>query len=254
MSGHSKWATIKRKKGDIDAKRGKIFTKAVREITTAARLGGGDIAGNPRLRAAVQAAKAARMPADNIERAIKKGTGDSDGPPVEETAYEGYGPGGVAVLIEAQTDNRNRTSSDVRVAFTKNDGNLGTTGSVAYLFRKVGQFRFDAAHYSEDQLINIGLNAGADDVRLEDDSIVVECEFKSFAPLMDALDAAKLAYESAELTCVPDTTIPVAGAHAEKVLRLIERLEDLDDVQKVYANFDIDEAEFERIANLSPNS
>jgi YebC/PmpR family DNA-binding regulatory protein len=250
MSGHSKWATIKRKKGDLDAKKGKIFTKAVREITTAARLGGGDPGGNPRLRAAVQAAKAARMPADNIDRAIKKGTGALDGPPVEEIFYEGYGPGGVALYIEAQTDNRNRTSSDVRAAFSKNDGNLGTAGSVGYLFKNRGQFVFDGSRHTEDQLMEAALNVGADDVRGDDSVVVVECDYKDFAQVMDGLDAAQLKYDGAELTWVPDTTIKVAGPEAEKVLRLVERLEDLDDVQKVYANFDIDESELERIAKL----
>lgn len=251
MSGHSKWATIKRKKGDLDAKKGKIFTKAVREITTAARMGGADPGGNPRLRAAIQAAKAVRMPADNIDRAIKKGIGALDGPPVEEIFYEGYGPSGVAFYVSVQTDNRNRTSSDVRSAFTKQDGNLGTTGSVGYLFRNRGIFTFPSTHYTEEQLLDIALEQGADDVRAEGSTYVVDCDFKLFAPLMDAFDKAGYVYEEAELTWIPDTTIKVAGTDAEKVLRLVERLEDLDDVQKVYANFDIDEAEFERIANMS---
>ena len=250
MSGHSKWATIKRKKGEIDAKRGKIFTKVVREITTAARIGGGDVNGNPRLRAAVALAKASRMPADNIERAIKKGTGAMDGPPVEEISYEGYGPGGVAVFVEAQTDNRNRTSSEVRSAFTKQNGNLGASGSVGWMFLKRGQYIFDAQKYDEEQIMEAALDAGADDVRSENDSIVVLSDPKSFAQLLDHFDTKGLKYDSAELTMIAENMVKVAGGDAEKVLRLIERLEDLDDVQKVYANFDIDENELERIAAL----
>lgn len=250
MSGHSKWATIKRKKGEIDAKKGKVFTKLVREITTAARLGGGDINGNPRLRAAVAAAKAGSMPADNITRAIKKGTGALEGPPVEEIAYEGYGVAGVAVFVEAQTDNRNRTSAEVRAAFTKLGGNLGNTGSVGWMFKARGQFVFDGSKYSEDELMEAALEAGADDVRSEGGAVVVECNPKEFAHLLDAFEAKKMVYESGELTMIPDNLVKVSGGDAEKLLRLVERLEDLDDVQKVYANFDIDEAELERIAAL----
>lgn len=250
MSGHSKWATIKRKKGEIDAKKGKVFTKLVREITTAARLGGGDINGNPRLRAAVAAAKAGSMPADNITRAIKKGTGALEGPPVEEIAYEGYGVAGVAVFVEAQTDNRNRTSAEVRAAFTKLGGNLGNTGSVGWMFKARGQFVFDASKYSEDQLMEVALEAGAEDVRSEGGAVIVECNTKDFAHLLDAFEGQKLAYDSGELTMIPDNLVKVSGSDAEKLLRLVERLEDLDDVQKVYANFDIDEAELERIAAL----
>ena len=250
MSGHSKWATIKRKKGEIDAKRGKIFTKLVREITTAARIGGGDFNGNPRLRAAVAAAKAGRMPADNIDRAVKKGTGALEGPPVEEIAYEGYGVAGVAVFVEAQTDNRNRTSAEVRAAFTKQGGNLGNTGSVGWMFKQRGQFVFDASTYSEDTLMEVALEAGADDVRSEGNMVIVECVPKEFAHLLDAFEAKQMTYENGELTMIPDNFIKVSGADAEKVLRLVERLEDLDDVQKVYANFDVDEAELERIAAL----
>jgi YebC/PmpR family DNA-binding regulatory protein len=248
MSGHSKWATIRRKKGEIDAKRGKIFTKLVREITTAARIGGGDIDGNPRLRSAVLAAKSASMPADNIARAIKKGTGALEGPAPEETQYEGYGPGGVALVVEAQTDNRNRTTSEIRAAFTKAGGNLGAVGSVAWMFHKRGVFSFDAEKYTEDQVMSVALDAGAEDVRQEGDVWVVVCEFHAFAHVVNAFDAAGLAYESGELTMVPENHVKVAGEDAEKVLRLVERLEDLDDVQKVHANFDIDEAELERIS------
>jgi YebC/PmpR family DNA-binding regulatory protein len=248
MSGHSKWATIRRKKGEIDAKRGKIFTKLVREITTAARIGGGDADGNPRLRSAVLAAKAASMPADNIERAIKKGTGALDGPAPEETQYEGYAPGGVALVIEAQTDNRNRTTSEIRASFTKIGGSLGAIGSVAWMFHKKGVFTFDAQKYTEDQVMAVALDAGAEDVKTEGGSFVVLCDFHAFAKVVDAFDHAGLAYDTGELTMVPENHVKVSGEDAEKVLRLVERLEDLDDVQKVHANFDIDEAELERIA------
>lgn len=250
MSGHSKWATIKRKKGDLDAKKGKIFTKLVREVTTAARIGGGDMGGNPRLRAAVQAAKAARMPADNIERAIKKGTGALEGPPVEETFYEGYGPGGVAFYVEAQTDNRNRTTSDVRAAFAKNGGNMGATGSVAWLFRARAVFEVPLA-VGEEHAMEVCLDAGIEDVRRQGDTLVLEAEVKQFAAMLDALEAAKIAYQSAELTMICENAITVAGEDALKCLRLSEKLEELDDVQRVHANYDIDEVEMERLAGVS---
>jgi YebC/PmpR family DNA-binding regulatory protein len=249
MSGHSKWATIKRKKGAIDAKKGKIFTKLVREIMTAARLGGGDPNGNPRLRAAIVAAKAERMPGDNIDRAIKKATGGGDGQPPEEITYEGYGPGGVAMLIEAQTDNRNRTSAEVRATFTKTGGNMGAAGSVSWMFKKRGVFTFDAGKYSEEEVMEPALDAGADDVSTEGDVVTVLCDMKAFGALADAFEKASLQPTSAELTMIPDNTVKVSGANAETLLKLIERLEDLDDVQKVHANFDIDTAEMERVAS-----
>lgn len=252
MSGHSKWATIKRKKGELDAKKGKVFTKLVREITTASRMGGSDIGGNPRLRAAVQAAKAARMPADNIERAIKKGAGALEGPPVEEMAYEGYGPGGVAFYVEAQTDNRNRTSSEVRASFTKLGGNMGTAGSVAWLFRARAVFwlaRDEDGAIDEDRALEICLEAGALDVRGEPEHIVVEGEGKDFAPLLDALEAAKVPIAQAELTKLPENLIKVTGEDAARCLKLADRLEDLDDVQRVFANFDIDETELQNIGS-----
>lgn len=248
MSGHSKWSTIKRKKGAADAKKGKIYTKLVREVTTAARLGGGDPSGNPRLRAAIAAAKVGRMPSENIDRAIKRGTGELEGPPVEEVNYEGYGPGGVAVFVEAQTDNRNRTSSEVRATFTKNDGNLGTDGSVAWIFTKRGQFVFDAGKHTEEELMEAALEAGADDVSDDGDSIIVLTDPQDFASVMDHFEKVGLACDSAALTMLPANSVKVTGRDAEKVLRLVERLEDLDDVQQVYANFDIDEAELLRIA------
>jgi YebC/PmpR family DNA-binding regulatory protein len=251
MSGHSKWSTIKRKKGAIDAARGKVFTKLVREITTAARMGGGDVNGNPRLRLAVAAAKAESMPGDNITRAIKKGTGELEGATVEDSAYEGYAAGGVAVFVEAQTDNKNRTSSDVRTLFNKFGGNMGAAGSVGWMFKRVGLFTFDAAKYSEDELMEAALEAGADDVKTEADSIVVTCDFKAFADVLDKLDKRALKYSSAELTMVPDNYVKVSGDAAARVLKLVEGLEELDDVQKVHANFDIDEAELERLAASS---
>ena len=228
MSGHSKWATIKRKKGEIDAKKGKVFTKLVREITTAARLGGGDLNGNPRLRAAIAAAKAQRMPADNMERAIKKGTGALEGPPVEETCYEGYGPLGVAVFVEAQTDNRNR--------------------SVAWMFARKAQFVFDAASYSEETVMEVALAAAPEDILTEGSHIVVQADVKAFSALLDVFEQAGLKYQTAELTMVCDNTVKLQGPDVDKILLLIERLEDLDDVQKVYANFDIDEVDLERLA------
>jgi YebC/PmpR family DNA-binding regulatory protein len=248
MSGHSKWATIKRKKGDIDAKRGKIFTKVVREITTAARIGGGDPNGNPRLRSAILAAKAARMPADNVERAIKKGTGALDGPAPEDTTYEAYAAGGVALLIEAQTDNKNRTTGEIRMVLTKGNGSLGASGSVAYMFHKKGRFTFDAKKYTEEELMEVALEAGAEDVTQEEELFVVTCEMKAFGALANLFDKRNMKYEDGELTMIPENYVKVAGDQAEKVVNLVERLEDIDDVQKVYANFDIDEADLERIA------
>ena len=249
MSGHSKWATIKRKKGAIDAARGKIFTKVVREITTAARIGGGDPNGNPRLRSAILAAKAARMPADNIERAIKKGTGALDGPAPEDTAYEAYAPGGVALYIEAQTDNKNRTTGEIRMVLTKGNGTLGATGSVAYMFHKKGRFVFDAKKFTEEELMEAALEAGAEDVAREEDAFVVTCEMKAFGAVANHLDKRNLKYEEGELTMIPETYVKLKGEEAEKVVRLVARLEDIDDVQKVSANFDIDDADLERIAS-----
>jgi len=250
MSGHSRWATIKRKKGAADAKKGQIFTKLVREITTAVRMGGGDPEGNPRLRAAIAVARAARMPMDNVERAIKKGSGALEGPPVEETMYEGYGPGGIAILVEAQTENRNRTTAEVRAAFTKGGGNLGASGGVAWMFHKRAQFVFDASKYTEDQIMELALENGADDVTSDKTSITVTGDLKSFGPLFTAFEKKGFVSESSELTMVPENTVKVAGEDAERVVKLIEKLEELDDVQKVHANFEMDEADLERIAAL----
>ncbi len=248
MAGHSKWANIKRHKGVVDAKRGKVFTKLVREITTASRLGGADSDANPRLRAALVAAKSQSMPADNIDRAIKKGAGISDGQAPEEIEYEGYGPCGVAFIVESQTDNRNRTGSDIRAAFVRGNGTLGQSGAVSWMFKKVGLFVFDADKYPEDEIMEAAMEGGADDIVTEDGQTVVYCDVGEFNSLLTHFDKLHLGYSLAELSRLPDTTVSLAGKDAEKVLRLVERLEDLDDVQKVFANFDISDEELERIA------
>jgi len=248
MSGHSKWATIKRKKGAADARRGKIFTKLVRELTTAARLGGGDPDGNPRLRAAIGAARAQRMPSDNITRAIKKGIGKLDGPAPEELTYEAYGPGGVAIFIECQTDNPYRTVAELKSLFKAHNGKLGKSGSVAFMFHSKGHFTFDAGKYTEEEIMEAALEAGADDVETEDDVITVLSDPKLFADVLDHFDKHDLKYDSAQLTMIPDNSVRVTGGEAEQVLRIVEKLEDLDDIQKVHANFDIAAEELERIA------
>lgn len=251
MSGHSKWATIKRKKGAIDAARGKVFTKIIKEITVAARVGGGgDPDSNPRLRLAVDKAKAANMPKDNVDRAIKKGTGELEGVNYEELVYEGYGAGGVAMYIEITTDNKNRIAPEVRMIFGKNHGNMGASGSVAYQFHKKGVFLFDEAQYSEDRVMEVALENGADDVKSDSGKVLVETSPEAYPGLKNAFDAKKMVYESAEVTRVPETTVKVAGQDAERVLKLIAALEDNDDVQNVYANFEMDEAEMARIGEL----
>lgn len=247
MAGHSKWANIKRQKGVVDAARGKLFTKLVKEITTAARLGGGDPDANPRLRVAITAAKSNSMPADNITRGIKKGTGELEGQVIDEINYEGYGAGGVAFFVETQTDNRNRTSAEVRSAFTKNVGSMGAAGSVAWMFRKYGQFTFEASAYTEEQMMDAALEAGAQDVSLAGEHWVVLSEPSDFSAVLDAFDKAGLSYESAEFTMVADTTVALSGKEAQQVIRLMDKLEDLEDVMKVHANFEIDDAEMERI-------
>jgi len=249
MSGHSKWATIKRKKGALDAKRGKAFTKIIRELVTAARLGGGDPGANPRLRLVMDKARAVNMPKDNIERAIKRGAGGGEGESYEEVVYEGYGPAGVAVLIEALTDNRNRTVGEIRHAFTKNGGNLGQTGCVSHLFEKRGVLEFDRAGLDVDRLYEVGLEAGADDVVEGEGTVEVVTDPKSFEAVRDGLVAQGFRPASGEVTMRPSTTVKLEGAHAEQMLRLAEALEDLDDVQNVSANFDISEAEMERISS-----
>ena len=250
MSGHSKWSTIKRKKGAVDAKRGKVFTKLIREIQTAARIGGGDVDSNPRLRLAVDKAKAVNMPKDNITRAIAKGVGGTDGESFEEAVYEGYGPGGTAILIETLSDNKNRTVSDVRHALSKNGGNLGASGCVAYLFEKRGTILFEAEDLDGDAVLEAALEAGAQDMVEGEGSCEVVTSAAEFQAVKEALAAAGFEAASAELTMVPTTTVKLAGKEAEQMLRLADFLEDLDDVQNFYANFDISEEELERYANL----
>lgn len=249
MSGHSKWSTIKRKKGALDAKRGKIFTKLIRELQTAARIGGGDPDSNPRLRLVVDKAKQANMPKDNIQRAIDKGAGNIEGESFEEAIYEGYGPGGTAILIETLTDNKNRTVGDVRHALSKNGGNLGATGCVAYLFEKKGLLAFEGDDLDTDAVLEAALEAGAEDVIEGDGTVEVVTGPTEFHAVQDALTAAGFEPASAELTMEPSTTVKLVGKEAEQMLRLAEALEDLDDVQNFYANFDIPEEELERFAD-----
>ena len=240
MSGHSKWSTIKRKKGAIDAKRGKIFTKLIKEITVAARMGGGDIDANPRLRTAVLAAKYENMPKDNIDRAIKKGTGGLEGVNYEEILYEGYGPGGVAVLVETMTDNKNRTVADVRHFFSKSGGNLGESGCVGWMFDKKGVITVDKGAITEEQLMELALEAGAQDVVEEDSSFQVITAPEDLNMVAEGLSKASVAYQEAAISMVPKNTVEVTEEKtARSLLKLLENLEDHDDVQKVHANFDI---------------
>jgi YebC/PmpR family DNA-binding regulatory protein len=248
MAGHSKWAGIKHKKAIVDARRGKLFTKLARAITVAAKEGGGDIDGNPALGLAVQKARDASMPKDNIERAIAKGTGGGgDAEALEGVTYEGYGPGGVALLVEATTDNRNRTGSDVRHTFNKHAGNLGEPGSVAYLFDKKGVVVVDGERYSEDDLM-VAIDAGAEDIGTDDDVFEITCEPSDLASVRAALDAAEIAVESAEVAQRPKSRVQLEEAGAVKLLRLVDALEDLDDVDAVHANFDVDAEVLERVA------
>jgi YebC/PmpR family DNA-binding regulatory protein len=242
VAGHSKWAQIKRKKAVTDARRGAHWTKLIREITVAAREGGGNPDFNPRLRLAVDSAKAANMPADNIDRAIKKGTGELEGVRYEEIAYEGYGPGGVALYIECLTDNGNRSVADVRHALGKYGGSLGTTGSVAWQFDRKGQVVIDAGKYTEEAVFEAAIEAGAEDVSQEGDEFIVTCELTGFSAVQEGLEAKGIAPESAELTMIPKNEVAVTGRDAEKLVKLLEVLEELDDVQKVHSNADIDEA------------
>jgi YebC/PmpR family DNA-binding regulatory protein len=239
MSGHSKWHTIKHKKGAIDAKRGKIFTKIIKEITVAARLGGGDVDANPRLRTAMLKAKSVNMPKDNIDRAIKKGTGDLEGVNYVELVYEAYAPGGVALMIEAMTDNKNRTAADVRSILTKGGGSLGETGCVAYMFNRKGTISFDAEKYKEEEIFNAALEAGAEDVVTESGSIEVSTTPEDFEAVLNALNAAGFEEEMSDVGLVPDTYVSLDDEKTEKVMRLIERLEDNDDVQAVASNLDV---------------
>jgi len=249
MSGHSKWATIRRKKGAIDAKRGKLFTKLIRELATAARMGGGDISANPRLRLAVEKARGANMPKDTLSRAIQRGTGGGEDTVFEEVLYEGYGPGGTAVLVEGLTDNRNRTVSEVRNAFTKAGASLGAPGCVAHLFGKRGLITFERQELDADALLEAALEAGADDVRDDGDPVVVVTPPNALDAVKAALEGRGFRAASAEVTMEPSTTVPLAGEQAEAMLKLSEALEDLDDVQAVYANFDIPDELMQRLAS-----
>ena len=242
MSGHSKWHSIKHKKGATDARRGKLFTKFIKEITVAARTGGGDPDANARLRKAILDAKAGNMPNDTIDRAIRRGTGAEEGVHYEEITYEGYGPGGVALLIEAVTDNRNRTVAEMRHMFSKNGGNLGEAGSVGWLFEKKGYIVVDKAAKPEEELFDIAIEAGADDLRDDEDNFEIITSLEKFEGVQSAIKSAGIEPQLAEVAMVPQTYIKLEGSSAQQMLRLMEAIEDHDDVQKVYANFDIDEA------------
>lgn len=247
MSGHSKWHTIKHKKGKIDAQRGRIFTRIIKEITVSARIGGGVPENNPRLRVALNAAKAANMPSKNMENAIKKGTGELPGVVYEDMTYEGYGPGGVALYIEAVTDNRNRTVGEIRHLLGKYGGNLGESGSVAWMFERKGLISVPTANYSEDSLLDIALECGAEDMAKEDEFFEIYTGFDDFSLVRQAIEERNITIESAEVTMVPQNTIHLEGKEAEQLMKLMELLDDHDDVQNVYANFDIDDSEMQRI-------
>jgi len=249
MSGHSKWSTIKRKKGAIDSKRGKIFTKLIKEITLAARLGGGDIEGNARLRSAVLAAKEENMPKDNIDRAIKKGTGElAGGAAYEEVTYEGYGPAGVAVIVEVMTDNKNRTVAEIRHIFSKHGGNLGENGCVAWMFDKKGSLAFDKKDVDEDDLMETALEAGADDVLDQEAEWEVITDPLNFETVKKAIDQKGWKTLDSRVGLIPQNTVRLEGGKAEAMMRLIERLEDNDDVQNVYSNFDISDEVMEKLS------
>ncbi len=245
MSGHSKWATIKHKKGATDAKRGKIFTKLIKEITVAAKTGGGDPDANARLRKGILDAKAANMPNDTIDRAVKRGSGELDGVNYDEITYEGYGIGGVAVLVETMTDNRNRTVADLRHIFSKNGGNLGEAGSVAWMFDKKGYFVIEKSAKGEDELFEIAIEAGADDMQDEGEVYEIYTTPDTFETVAEALKSAGIEPQAAEISMIPQNYIALTGGDDQSMLKLYEAIDDNDDVQKVYANFDIDESEME---------
>ena len=247
MSGHSKWSTIKRKKAVTDARRGKIFTQVIREITVAAKMGGNSSETNARLRFAIDKAKACNMPADNIKRAIQKGTGELHGVNYEDAVYEAYGPGGVAIIIETVTDNKNRTISDIRHILERNNGKVAMSGSVAFQFHKKGIILVPKSIVPEDDLLAIILDAGADDMKIEGDEYSIICLPENFEKVKHAITAKSIKIESAEILLVADNTVKVEGKDAENLLKLMEILEDYDDVQKVHANFDIDDTELTRI-------
>ena len=249
MSGHSKWATIKRKKGAKDAARGKVFSKLIKEITIAARHGGGDLSGNPRLRTAIEAAKAENMPGSNIDRAVKRGTGELEGVTYEEITYEGYGPGGIAILVESATDNRTRTVGEIRHVFSKAGGNMAEAGAVSWMFHSRGVIVIERSAVEEEKLIELALEAGADDVDAEgSESYVVLTSHGAFDKVKKALEGAGIRIASAELSKVPSTMVAVSEKDAPGVLRLIDALEEHDDVQKVYANFQIADEVLARLA------
>ena len=249
MSGHSKWSSIKHKKGAADAKRGKIFTKLIREISVSARAGGGDPDGNARLRTAIAAAKAENMPKDNIERAIKKGTGELEGTHYEETVLEGYGPNGVAIIADVMTDNKNRTIAELRHAFTKHNGNIGTTGCVAWMFSKKGLISLDKDKVEEEKLMEVALEAGAEDINDEESTLEIITEVKDFETVRDALDKNGLSYVFAKVSMIPQNTVKLQDKEAEQFLKLVEALEDSDDVQDVYSNCDISDEVMEKISS-----
>jgi len=248
MSGHSKWATIKHKKGAADARRGKVFTKLIKEITVAARLAGGDPDTNPRLRTAIVAAKAENMPADNIKRALQKGTGELPGTSYEETVYEGYGPGGVAIMLEITTDNRNRTLSEIRHILSKHGGNLGETGCVSWVFNKQGYIVLGKDQANEETLLDLVTEAGADDMREDGSNWEIISPPEKFHQVVDRLKTENISPAVAEVSMVPQSSVKLTGKSAHQMLRLMEELEDHDDVQHVYANFDIEEAELHALA------
>lgn len=245
MSGHSKWSTIKHKKGAADVKRGKIFTKLIKEITVAARMGGGDQESNPRLRHALNAAKAQNMPKDTFERAVKKGTGDLEGVSYEEILYEGYGPGGVAVLVECLTDNKNRSIADVRYIFGKAGGNVGTDGCVAWMFDKKGLISVSKEDSDEETLMEVALEAGAEDITDEGDVFEIITAPEDFDAVKEAVDTAEITYQMAEITMLPQNMTAVEGKEAEQVIRFMDALDDCDDIQKFYTNADIPDEAFD---------
>jgi YebC/PmpR family DNA-binding regulatory protein len=248
MSGHSKWSTIKHKKAAKDAKRGKLFTKLIKEITVAAKMGGGDINANPRLRTAVTTARQNSMPVDNIDRAIKKGTGELEGVTYDEITYEGYGPGGAAVLVMVMTDNRNRTVAEIRRLFTMHGGSMGESGCVAWMFAKKGVIAVDKAQADEERLMELALDAGADDVVEDDGSFQITTAPNAFDAVKEALDKASIALASGAVSMVPQSTLSLTGTHAEQTLKLLDELEDHDDVQEVASNIDISQEELERLS------
>ncbi|HEV2245900.1 MAG TPA: YebC/PmpR family DNA-binding transcriptional regulator [Terriglobia bacterium] len=251
MSGHSKWATIKHKKGAADAKRGKLFTKLIKEIAVAARIGGGDPDSNPRLRTAIADAKAVNMPADNIKRGIQRGTGELPGVQYEEIVYEGYGPSGVALIMEIATDNRNRTLAELRHILSKHGGNLGETGCVTWIFSKRGYIVIEKSKVEEDALLELITEAGADDMREDGDNWEILCPVENFQHVLDTLNKAGITPAAAELAMVPQTQVKISGKPADQVLRLMDELDEHEDVQHVYANFDIEDAELQSLAQQS---